>query len=110
MKGARVMLGGLPNLQDKSKRLVGETVPKILSCDSKSEYGIQKTIKAGIAKCETSNDYVSRDVLKRIFDDTEEHIDFLETQIDLSEWVGLQNYCQIQMSTTSRPACTAKSQ
>jgi bacterioferritin len=95
------MLDGLPNLQDMSKLLVGETVPEILSCDLKSEYGAQKTIKAGIAQCETSNDYVSRDLLKRILDDTEEHIDFLETQIDLIDRVGLQNYCQIQMSSDS---------
>jgi bacterioferritin len=91
-------LDGLPNLQDMSKLMVGETVPEILSCDLKSEQGAQATIKAGIAQCELSNDYVSRDLLKGILEDTEEHIDFLETQLDLIERVGLPNYCQTQMS------------
>jgi bacterioferritin len=92
------MLDGLPNLQDMSKLMVGETVPEVLSCDLKSEQGAQATIKAGIAQCELSNDYVSRDLLKSILEDTEEHIDFLETQLDLIERVGLPNYCQTQMS------------
>jgi bacterioferritin len=92
------MLDGLPNLQDMSKLLVGETVPEILSCDLKSEMGAQATIKAGIAQCEAAKDYVSRDLLRSILDDTEEHIDFLETQIELIERVGLPNYCQSQMT------------
>ena len=91
------MLDGLPNLQDLAKINVGEDVPEILSCDLGSECGAQATIKAGIAHCETVRDYVSRDLLQKILDDTEEHIDFLETQIDLIGKVGLQNYLQSQM-------------
>jgi len=91
------MLDGLPNLQDLAKLLVGETVPEILECDLKMEYGAQATIKAGMAHCEKVGDYVSRDILQKILDDTEEHIDFLETQIDLVEKVGLPNYLQSQM-------------
>ena len=91
------MLDGLPNLQDMSKLLVGETVPEALVCDLKSEMGAQATIKAGIAHCETVHDFVSRDLLKKILHDTEEHIDFLETQIDLIGKVGLPNYLQSQM-------------
>ena len=90
-------LDGLPNLQDLAKLLVGETVPELLACDLKSEYGAQATIKAGIAHCEKVGDYVSRDLLQKILNDTEEHIDFLETQIDLVEKVGLPNYLQSQM-------------
>jgi bacterioferritin len=91
------MLDGLPNVQDLAKILVGEDVPEALACDLKAEVGAQATIKAGIAHCESVRDYVSRDLLQGILDDTEEHIDFLETQIELLGKVGLQNYLQSQM-------------
>lgn len=91
------MLDGLPNLQDLGKLMIGENVPEALGCDLKMEMGAQETIKAGMAHCESVRDYVSRDLLQGILDDTEEHIDFLETQIDLVERIGIQNYQQSQM-------------
>ncbi len=91
------MLDGLPNLQDLAKLNVGEDVPEILACDLKTEMGAQLTIKAGIAHCESVRDYVSRDLLQKILDDTEEHIDFLETQLDVLTKVGLANYLQSQL-------------
>ncbi len=91
------MLDGLPNLQDLGKLMVGEDVPEILQCDLTLERTAQATIKDGIQHCESVRDYVSRDLLQGILDDTEEHIDFLETQIELIDKVGLQNYLQSQM-------------
>ena len=91
------MLDGLPNLQDLGKLNVGETVPEILRSDLAMETAAQSTIKAGIAHCESVRDYVSRDLLQKILDDTEEHMDFLETQLELIEKVSLPNYLQSQM-------------
>ena len=95
------MLDGLPNLQDLGKLMIGEDVPEALACDLKVEIGAQATIKDGMAHCESVRDYVSRDLLQGILDDTEEHIDFLETQLELIGKVGLQNYLQSQMGELS---------
>ena len=91
------MLDGLPNLQDLGKLMIGETLLEAMGCDLKLERIAQATIKDGIAYCETARDYVSRELLQKILDDTEEHIDFLETQLDVAAKVGEQNYLQSMM-------------
>ncbi len=89
-----LMLGGLPNLQDLHKLLIGESTPEMLGCDLKVEVASQGVLKDGIAHCELVKDYVTRDLFRKILDDTEEHIDWLETHIELIDRVGLENFQQ----------------
>ncbi len=91
------MLDGLPNLQDLGKINIGENVPEMLASDLALERGAQQTVKDGMVHCESVRDFVSRDLLLKILDDTEEHIDFLETQLELIDKVGLPNYLQSMM-------------
>jgi bacterioferritin len=90
-------LDGLPNLQDMHKIAIGETVPEALAADLKLEYASQTVVKEAIVFCESARDFVSRDIFQIILDDTEEHIDWIETQQELIGKIGIQNYLQTQI-------------
>jgi len=92
-----LFLEGLPNLQDLGKLLIGENVKECLQCDLKLEMTSRETLKTAIAECESTADYISREIFESILESEEEHIDFLETQLDLINRIGIQNYCQSQM-------------
>jgi bacterioferritin len=91
-----LLLEGLPNLQDLHKLQIGESVPEGLECDLSVERRGRDCLIKGIETCENKKDYVSRDILRHILDETESHIDYLETQLELIESMGLQNYLQSQ--------------
>ena len=96
-----LFLEGLPNLQNLGKLLIGENVGEILECDLRLELKGHPDLRAAIAHCEQVGDYVSREILEDILESEEEHIDFLETQLQLIERVGIQNYTQSQMKPAS---------
>ena len=92
-----LFLEGLPNVQDLGKVLIGENVPECLKCDLRLEMQGHPILKEAIAYCETSGDYVSRELFELILEGEEEHIDWLETQLELIQKVGQENYIQSQM-------------
>ena len=89
-----LFLEGLPNLQDLHKLKIGETVPECLAADLAVEVGGRVDQIEGIKECEATGDYATREILREILSDTEEHIDFLETQLSLVKSLGEQNYLQ----------------
>ena len=92
-----LFLDGLPNLQDLHKLAIGETIGEVLRADLALEMLGRATLVPGVAQCEAARDFVTREVLVDILSDTEEHIDFLETQISLLNSLGEQNYLQSAM-------------
>ncbi len=95
-----LVLDGLPNFQAINRLKVGETVEEILRADLGLEEEAIPLLREAIAHCETVHDYVSREIFRRILENEEEHVDFLETQFDMIARMGLENYVQLQ----SRPA------
>lgn len=92
-----LFLEGLPNLQDLGILRIGENVPEVLQCDLDMEHEAHPLYVEAIGYCESVNDYVSRALLVDILKSEEEHIDWLETQLELIQRVGLENYQQSQM-------------
>ena len=96
-----LFLDGLPNLQKLGKLLIGESPIEAISCDLKLEMDAHADLKSAITYCEEVRDYVSRDLFKHILESEEEHIDWLETQVELISQIGEANYLQTKVGTTS---------
>jgi bacterioferritin len=96
-----LFLGGLPNVQRLDQVMVGQTVEEILSADLKLEEKAMKDLREGIAYSESVRDYVSRDLLRRILENEEAHVDFLERQFDLIKLIGIERY--ILLNSASAP-------
>jgi bacterioferritin len=92
-----LFLEGVPNLQDLHKLLIGESVQEALGCDLKLEMAAHPVLKSGIADAEATGDYVTRDLFRRILASEEEHIDWLEIQLELIGKIGIENYQQSQL-------------
>ncbi|MCP5304165.1 MAG: bacterioferritin [Chromatiaceae bacterium] len=92
-----LFLEGLPNMQDSGKLLIGENIPEMLHGDLQLLNAIRCNQQETIQLCEQARDFVSRDQLQEMLEETEEHIDWVETQQYLIANVGLENYLQSQM-------------
>jgi bacterioferritin len=92
-----LFLEGLPNLQDIGNLRIGENTREILECDLALELDAIPVLREAIAYAETVKDYVSRELFESILESEEEHVDWLETQLELIARVGLENYQQSQM-------------
>ena len=100
-----LFLGGLPNLQDLGKLMIGENVREVITCDLSLEMRSLPDLKMGIQHCELMKDFGSRELFTDILESEEEHIDWLQTQLRLIEQMGIENFVQLQ----SKPNATASS-
>ena len=103
-----LFLEGLPNLQDIGKLMIGENTEEMLKCDLKLEKQAIPLLREAIAYCETQSDYVSRELFEEILASEEEHFDWLETQLELIDKVGLKNYLRVQTSMPRKASSSLK--
>ncbi|MCB5191421.1 bacterioferritin [Methylobacillus arboreus] len=95
-----LFLEGKPNLEKRNPLGVGKTVPEMLKADLALEYQVVGDLKAAMAQCEKTGDYVTRDMLLVQLDDTEmDHAYWIEKQLRLIGLIGLENYLQSQMKS-----------
>ncbi|KCZ45275.1 MULTISPECIES: bacterioferritin [unclassified Hyphomonas] len=98
-----LFLGGLPNLQDLGKLHIGENVQEILECDLKLENAAIPLLREAMAYSESVQDYVSRDLFGKILHNEEEHVDYIETQFELIERIGIERYTMLQSEANASP-------
>ncbi|MGO1750726.1 MAG: ferritin-like domain-containing protein, partial [Marinobacter sp.] len=84
------------NLQDLNKLMIGEHVQEMIECDLKIEHIAHVDLKEAILYCESVQDFTSRELFRSILDSEEEHIDWLETQLEMIKQMGIQNFIQLQ--------------
>tara|TARA_B100001989_G_scaffold245745_1_gene215823 strand:- start:6190 stop:6678 length:489 start_codon:yes stop_codon:yes gene_type:complete len=90
-----LFLEGLPNLQDLGKLYIGQNVKEIMECDMKLEVDGAAHYREAVSYADEVKDYVSRDLFSKILAEEEGHIDYLETQLQMIEDMGIQNYIQL---------------
>lgn len=90
-----LFLDGLPNVQRLNNVMIGQSPAEILRCDLRLEEKAIADLRDGIAYCEQVHDFPTRDLLAGILRDEEHHVDFVETQLDLIERTGIQNWVQL---------------
>ena len=100
-----LFLGGLPNLQDLGKLMIGENVREVIQCDLSLELRSVPDLKLAIPHCENNKDFISRELFTHILESEEEHIDWLQTQLRLIEQMGIENFVQLQ----TKPNATSSS-
>ena len=100
-----LFLGGLPNLQDLGKLMIGESVLDVIKCDLSLETRSMPDLKLAISHCENIKDFGSRELFTGILESEEEHIDWLQTQLRLIEQMGIENFVQLQ----TKPNATSSS-
>jgi bacterioferritin len=100
-----LFLGGLPNLQDLGKLMIGENVREVIKCDLSLELRSVPDLKLAIPHCENNKDFISRELFTHILESEEEHIDWLQTQLRLIEQMGIENFIQLQ----TKPNATSSS-
>lgn len=91
-----LLLEGMPNMQELGKLFIGEDVKEVLECDLKLELDAIKLYREAVGYCESVHDYVTRDIFIKILGEEEHHADYIQTQLDLIESMGIQNFIQLQ--------------
>ena len=95
-----IFLDGFPNMQVIDPLRIGQNVREVLDCDLAAEMSARALYQEAATHCHAVRDYVTRDLFEELMHDEEEHIDYLETQLDLVAKLGLELYAQHHIGKT----------